>query len=203
MKEFHSEAKEMDEPQVKIEVKREVRTYAEFWHTSTCLLEMTNEIKEGQYHLVMGSLVFTAFTLEAFLNHAGEKVFSCWKDLERLSPKEKLNVISEKIELKIDYGVRPWQLINELFQFRNDIAHGKNITLKLSDTKTLTNYRLDPNLQHYNAETRWEKYCTKENAERARSEVIEIVELIYNSAKISNEYPFQFGFEMKGSTLVL
>lgn len=192
----------MEEPQVKIEVKREVRAYVEFWYTSTRLLEMTNEVKQGQYHLVMGSLVFTAFALEAFLNHAGEKVFSCWKDLERLSPKEKLNVVSEKIGLRINYGVRPWQLMNELFQFRNDIAHGKNVNLERLEEKSLTSYGIDPSLQHYNAETRWEKYCTKENAERARSEVRAIIELIYSSAKILDEYPFQFGVAIKGATLL-
>jgi hypothetical protein len=81
---------------------REVITYAELWHTSRCLLKKGQDEKEGSFHQFMASLVFTAFTLEAYLNHIGPKVFNCWAAIERLGPKEKLDIITEKIGLTID-----------------------------------------------------------------------------------------------------
>ena len=85
---------------------------------------------EGSAHQFRASLVFTAFTLEAYLNHLGRKLFRCWDDLERLGPIEKLNVIADRAAVKIDYGKRPWQAMKQLFGFRNDIAHGKSEMLK-------------------------------------------------------------------------
>ena len=189
--------------QVEVKSERDVNTYAEFWHTSYCLLEMTNEAKAGSYHLIMGSLVFTAFSVEAYLNHVGSKVFECWGDLEKLSPKEKLNVISEKIGLRVNYGVRPWQLMSELFQFRNDIAHGKSHKIEISKIEPLEVYNANVNsFDSYRAETRWEKYCTKENAIRAREDFEKIVNTIHSTANILTEYPFQLGLESTGRTLL-
>lgn len=186
---------------VEVTSEREVITYAEFWHTSFCLLEMTKEIEEGSYHLIMGSLVFTAFAFEAFLNHTGKKVYFCWDDLEKLNPKEKLNVISEKIELEVDYGIRPWQSMTELFQFRNDIAHGKTHNISISKIESLDKHNKNSSPLKYRAESRWEKYCTRTNAEKARQDVVAMVNAIYSAAKMEG-YPFQMGFEIGGSTVL-
>ncbi len=122
------------ENKIKISKQRDVRTYAEMWHTSRVLLQKGLDEPKGCNHQFMASLVFTAFTFEAYLNQIGKKIFSCWKSIEKLSPKDKLNVIAEKIELEVDYGKRPWQTIKDLFRFRNDIAHGKSekITEKIA-----------------------------------------------------------------------
>ena len=79
---------------VLVNKEREVKTYAEMWHTSCCLLKKGLEEPEGSFHQFMASLVFTAFTLEAYLNHIGPKIFKCWGDLERLGPREKVNIIA-------------------------------------------------------------------------------------------------------------
>lgn len=187
---------------VEVTSEREVRSYAEFWHTSFCLLEMTKKSDEGAYHLFMGSLIFTAFSIEAYLNHIGLRVFKCWDDLERLSPKEKLSVISEKIELEVNYGSRPWQVLTELFQFRNDIAHGKSTKIEITKIESLEKHNANYDQWKFRAETRWEKYCTKQNAYRAREDVIEIVKAIHEASKIKGEHPFKMGFESGGSTLL-
>ena len=188
--------------QVEVKSERDVNTYAEFWHTSYCLIEMTNKVEEGSHHLIMSSLVFTSFAIEAYLNHVGSKFFASWNDLENLNPKKKLNVISEKIGLKVNYGIRPWKLMTELFKFRNDIAHGKTQKLEITKIESLDTFNSTMNtFNGYRVVTSWEKYCTKENALRAREEVEAIVKAIHSSANISTEYPFQFGLESIGGTL--
>src|ERR1700730_14011868 len=69
---------------VSVKKERNVITYAEMWHTSLCLLERGQEQVKASTHQFRASLVFTAFTLEAYLNHVGRKLFDCWEDLERL-----------------------------------------------------------------------------------------------------------------------
>ena len=105
-------------------------TYAEHWHSSKTFLQLGIENAKGSYHQFLGSIVFTAFALEAFLNHVGETLFSSWPDLEKLTPKGKINVIAEKLLIDVHYGTAPWQVVPEIFGFRNKVAHGKNELLK-------------------------------------------------------------------------
>ena len=127
-------------------------------------------------------------------------LFTAWNDLESLSPKAKLNVIAEKVSIAVDYSRRPWQTVTRLFSFRNDIAHGKTSSIIFVTVEYLEKHNLNPH--RHRAETEWEKYCTKQNAERARKDVEQIVEAIHSKANIQGEYPFQFGFEIGGSTLL-
>ena len=97
--------------------KRDVHTYAELWHGSGVLLERGQAELKGSKWLWMGSLILTAFSLEAYLNHIGPKIFACWKAaLERpLSPEGKLDIICEKLGIDLHRGKRPRQTIKELF----------------------------------------------------------------------------------------
>ncbi|MCB2184584.1 MAG: hypothetical protein KQH63_21380 [Desulfobulbaceae bacterium] len=179
---------------------REVKTYAEMWRTSDCLLQKGLGNPEGSFHQFMASLVFTAFTLEAYLNHIGPKVFKCWDDLERLGPKEKLNVISEQLGVNIDYGKRPWQVMQQLFGFRNDIAHGKSIVVKTCDSIPLHKH-CDEQFGQL-VRTKWEKYCTQNNAVRAREDVEEIVNLLYEAGSFENDFPFTSGMQLRSATVI-
>ena len=176
---------------------REVVTYADLWHTSRCLLEKGQDEAEGSFHQFMASLVFTAFTLEAYLNHIGPKVFHCWEAIERLGPREKLDVIAEKIGLTVEYGQRPWGIMKDLFGFRNDIAHGKSV--KITETKTHSASKWNYGKTEF-AKTRWEKFCTRQNAERGRTDVEEIVKTLNEKAGINHEYPFVAGFQFRSET---
>ena len=147
---------------VAVTKEREVKTYAEMWHTSHCLLEKGQEDTKGCHHQFMGSLVFTAFTLEAYLNHIGPKVFKCWENMERLGPQEKLNIIADKLKVNINYGLRPWQVMKQLFGFRNDIAHGKSKVMNTNDVMHLQKFS-DEQIGEL-IQTKWEKYCTLQNA---------------------------------------
>jgi hypothetical protein len=180
---------------------RNVTTYAEMWHTSYCLLVKGQEEPRMSVHQFRASLVFTAFTLEAYLNHIGVKIFSCWEDLERLSPKEKLNVIAERLELEVLYGKRPWQIMKKLFQFRNDIAHGKSTKARSEKTLPLEKHS-DDDFHELFERTRWEKYCTEKNAIRTREDVEAIVKIMHKAAGFENDFPFVSGFQVRSATIV-
>ena len=181
-----------DKRKVNVKKERQVVTYAELWHTSRCLLKQGQNQEEGSFHQFMGSLVFTAFSLEAYLNHIGPRIFGNWMALERLGPQEKLDKIAERIGLCVDYGKRPWGIMKELFGFRNDIAHGKSI--KIAEEQIVPLGKEDDCIRRF-AQTKWEKFCTRQNAERARKDVEQIVTALHAKAEIKDEFPFIGGWQ--------
>jgi hypothetical protein len=190
----------MDKSKAKVIIKkeREVNTSADMWHTSRCLLERGIENEKGCYHQFMASLVFTAFTLEAYFNHIGPQLFQCWSDLERLSPKEKLNVIAERLCVKIEYGKHPWQVMQHLFEFRNDIAHGKSQIIKrlnIVPQRKFSDTRLGEQVR-----TKWEKYCSKINAQKARIDVEAIINKLHRNGKFKSDNPFFTGIQSHSAT---
>ena len=177
---------------------RNVRTHAELWHTSQVLYYYGVNEEKGSMHLFRASIVFTAFTFEAYLNHIGPKIFRFWKSLERLSPKDKLNVIAEKIDLEIDYGKRPWQIMKKLFGFRNDIAHGKS-EVKV-DEKVVLVEKLNNKEMYAFIETEWEMFCTEKNAKRSRDDVFNMAVKIHDATGLVGDAPFLFGMQSSQTT---
>jgi hypothetical protein len=186
----------MKEERSRMLVERQVHTYAEMLHTARSLLIMGKNQEEGSFFQFMSSLVFSAFTLEAYLNHLGDKLFRCWDKLERgLSPMDKLHIIAEKIELNIDLGKRPFQSLNELFKFRNSLAHGKSEVV--TEEKTISSNAVADYL-FYTPLTKWEEYCNQENASKALDDVEKIIAEIHHKANIDGEILF-FGGLISGS----
>lgn len=171
------------------------------WHTSECLFKRGQEQEAGSSHQFRASLVFTAFTLEAYLNHVGSRIFQCWEDLERLSPNEKLSLIAEHLGVTVNYGTRPWQIMKQLFGFRNSIAHGKSKTLKPPAKVVSPEVHLaDVSM----VKTEWERFCTQQNAKSARADVEEIVFTLYEAAKTAGHdtgYPFARGSQSSSISL--
>jgi hypothetical protein len=130
----------MKKQKVIVTKKRNVNTYAFMWQTSFFHLKLGQEQKLDSFYHFMASLVFTAFTFEAYLNHVGQKQFTCWEDLEHLSPPKKLNIICERLGVSINSGRRPWQVLKHLFGFRNDIAHGKTEEIITSEEMLVDEY---------------------------------------------------------------
>jgi hypothetical protein len=174
---------------VKINRQRELNTYSEVWRVSYYTLEQAEKELEGSYFQIISSLIFTAFTLEAYLNHIGKKLFSCWDDLERLSPAGKLNLIVEKVQMKADYSKRPFQTIKELIDFRNEVAHGKSIILKSENTIFTRNLDFI-NKKDKPLESKWQKYCSLDNAKRARVDIENIIRKVHNASKIKERLFF-------------
>lgn len=182
--------------------RRDVRIHAELWHTSNCLLSAGQEKAEASAHQFRASLVFRAFSLEAFLNWLGPQLIPHWKYLERLKPKDKLDVLANTIHVTPDYSSRPWQIVKDLFGFRNDIAHGKPETLS-TDTLENINEHLDGKLGQF-VRTDWERFCTEENALKAKEDVLKIATILYKKANLKHDGPigpFAAGFQIHGATL--
>ncbi len=80
---------------------------------------------ENYHHRVI-SLLFFAFSLEAFLNHVGEKILNNWDQIENgMNSTAKLLLIGIKLNENIDFSSRPYKTYKELFYLRNFLVHGK------------------------------------------------------------------------------
>jgi len=188
---------------VKVSRQRQVKTYAELRHASHVMLEKAEKDKEGSFYQVMASLVFTAFMMEAYLNHIGPQIFKCWGDLERLSPLSKLDLIAEKLGAEKDDGKRPYQTLSELFRFRNTLAHGKSASLKSDNEVRLVDKQFDEyRYRHAFLETEWEKYCTLDNASQALEDTETIIKEIHGYIDKTGNFPFSFGMQSTLSTLL-
>ncbi len=172
-------------------IEREVNTYAVMWQTSSSLFDLAAEHGEHSTDAYMASMCFAAFTLEAYLNHILKLLFQCWEDLEQLRPKEKLNLIAEKMGIEIRYGERPWQTIKDVFKVRNELAHGKPVTLRMTLEDPDVEYTEDQAKEELR--TIWEKDCTQANVARARADVERILRTLHEKANIPGEDPFSPG----------
>jgi hypothetical protein len=172
--------------------KRSVHTYAELWHGSGVLLQRAQEEVKGSKWLWMGSLIFTAFSFEAYMNHIGPKIFACWNIFEKaISPEGKLDVICERLKLVLPKNERPRQTLRELIKFRNNVAHGKTVPIEKNETSDADQY-LDEFLGKRPLAV-WEDYCTKDNALRSREDIEKILKLIHEKVKPKNDPLFGFG----------
>ncbi|MEW9571327.1 hypothetical protein ABQJ54_06165 [Rhodanobacter sp. Si-c] len=109
-------------------------------HAAKTLRKLAGTTEMGRYHLESAALVMTAFAIEAFCQTLGPEVFGeKWTNppdggraMERCSVKAKLKAIGETVNVPVSFGLRPWSLIAELMQARDDLAHGKPLPPELT-----------------------------------------------------------------------
>ncbi|MBU0707909.1 hypothetical protein KKG41_06070 [Patescibacteria group bacterium] len=167
--------------------KRTICAHADLFNTAFELFLRGKENKRGSIHLFRASNVFTAFALEAFLNHAGEEVFSKkWTELERSTPLGKLIILCEKLDIKIDWGESPWSTAKTIFKMRNACAHGRDQTKK--ERKIITT--ID---KWYLLEGQWEKLSTEGNVERIQKDITKIMEMIWKKLGKNEGILFDIG----------
>lgn len=174
-------------------------TYADHWHTANSLETLGNENSKGSYHQFLGSIVFRAFALEAFLNHVGEELFASWRDLERLSPKGKLNVIAEKVGLVPNYGAMPWQIEPKLTAIRNKIAHGKNELLE--DERVLMADDYDREMLSM-LQADWQAFATSENSAFTRNQLSALMAMIWMASGHELSSLFANGIQLNSASLL-
>ena len=107
-------------------------------------------------------MIFTAFSLEAYLNHLGNHVTEFWETIERkLNPKEKLDTLATILEIDLDFGTRPFQTFHRMFTLRNSLAHGRTENLTVNSIQVLS----DDDVPHMPS-TSWEEEISIENASK-------------------------------------
>lgn len=182
---------------------RKLHMYSEMWHASDSVLKAGLAEPCGSTWQFLSSTVLTAFAFEAYLNHVGPTVFDCWKQLERLPPWSKFELLCETLGVQFSngQGERPLQTIVELLEFRNTMAHGRSIEIRpkpeLRDlNNTLDDYLGELPLAH------WERLVkTVDFAQIARKDVQNVLEKLHAARPDPKEGLFTFGIGIHGATI--
>jgi len=140
---------------------KSMHTFAYLRSVSRECLERSKEQEAGSKLMICASMTFSAFTVEAFLNHLGANSTTFWSSVEhKLSPLDKLEVLARLFALTPDFGRRPFQTLRQMFRFRDALAHGKTETV-IKDSIQFLSEGEKPQMPA----TTWENEMTIENAQ--------------------------------------
>jgi hypothetical protein len=169
------------------EAEREVRTFVDLYNGASVLIGKSQEEMKGSYYTNMGALLLVAFTLEAYLNHLGSKLFKFWPQIERIPVMKKYELLCAHLD--IAPGSRSSdQNIHDLFKFRNAVAHGKSQIVKTSKAVSVE----EDDFHKHSPKTSEEEYCTVENAKLAREVVADFIKKLHLAAGLGTD-PFVSG----------
>ncbi|MFN9672652.1 MAG: hypothetical protein ACK552_08725 [Microcystis sp.] len=78
-----------------------------------------------QFRWIIPSMAFSVFRVESLCNIYGSHLFPHWDHFESTSFIGKVVMISEFLNIKVDFSVEPWQTISSMKRFRNMLVHAK------------------------------------------------------------------------------
>ena len=186
------------EKKVRLRIEKTLPAYTRLRGVSWYAFKLAQDSLEGRIHHLMTSMLFCAFTLEAFLNHVGQIKFPFWETLkERLSPRDKLNVLECVLPFGSDFGKRPFQTFRSIFRFRNLLVHAKTETLITEGDFILSEGEGFPQPL-----TEWEQLLTIDHARIFLDDTKEIVTLIAEAAGINPNEVFELE-KVKAESVVL
>lgn len=174
---------------------RKVYIYSYLVSAAAIYSRLSSTQGQDPFNNSMSSILYSAFALEACLNHIGEKVFPHWKQLEKLSPRGKLDVISHEFKFSYDFGSRPFQSFKLAFKFRNQIVHGKT---EYADPRKVQS-SVDIGGIEY-AQPWWETQCKPELAQNVVEDVKKIMEFLNSAIPSVDVIP---GILSVGDTVIL
>lgn len=146
------------------------KTYTALFHTGWHLLDMAERHETGSLLNLQAAIVFFAFAFEAYLNHVGEEEIEFWSEIDRISYFKKLTVLQK--HLGFDKAKPSFQTVNELFDIRNNFAHGRTV----KKTIVKTSKKPNPAFDAWNLLPR--EQLTKESVSRYYNDVKASIELI-------------------------
>lgn len=151
-------------------------------YTITIAESMLEQAKnDREWSNSISTILFCAFSLEGFLNHIGDELVENWNSsYEKLEPKKKLTFLTDKYNIKINFGNSPFQSFKVIFGIRNLLAHPKTkehnktskFQLKISNTK-----KWDADI--------WEIYANLKNAEKILNDTKQIIDELSNKLPIN------------------
>jgi hypothetical protein len=164
-----------------------IKTYVYLFNVAYSSLKDAEAEKREDiiFNKCMISVVFLAFSIEAYLNHIGEGEVQYWKeDFENLRPVAKLRLLMNKYS-GIDFSRSPFQSFTDIFDIRNQLAHGKTVY-------AFEKYPKEPL-------AKWGKLCNVKKVKRLFDDTEKMIRFIH--AKITNNAdvdPFSPGFKFYG-----
>lgn len=170
-------------------------TYWWLYKAAKFNLKLAKTQQEGNNYICMAVVIFTAFMIEALLNHIIDIQLTTLNDEEKnklkfSAPKDKLKEILQKINFPFDSQSPSYLAFCEIFDYRKELAHGNTI---VKTAGTLENVHIDEQREICTVVGDWHSKTTSQNAEKLFNLAKELMEKISKHAGIN--FPFALGGE--------
>ncbi|MEZ8603615.1 hypothetical protein [Vibrio splendidus] len=112
----------------KVSIEMQARSACDCFKVANTSFELARRAKEDwerDHHCITG-ITFTAFSIEAMINHFGSIYEDNWNDL-KIERKELHKKLFDHVNLKNYLGSRNYQLAKQCFEMRDAFAHGKTL----------------------------------------------------------------------------
>jgi hypothetical protein len=111
---------------ISVQGEDDYRPWPELRHTAFVLRKIAREMEQGSVHTIRAALVFTAFSIEGFLQTLGPEAFGVgWPKIERKGFKEKVAALASHYGIVAAWDSTPWREMESLIVARNSLAHAK------------------------------------------------------------------------------
>jgi len=149
------------------------------------MFEDARKNKNDCFYLYLASMVFCAFSIEAFLNHLGKnKITPNWDEIEKNQCiNEKLALACKNIGYVLNKQEKPFNFFNTIFDFRDEIVHGKTeiISNKVKFIKENNRFLLP--------KAKWESMVTQQMCEKFINQTKNMIEILSKKSNLDEE-PF-------------
>lgn len=157
---------------------------------SNHFLETALKENDGSLYTVMASILFNAFTFEAYINHLSRIKLDNFEKIERKSTFYKYKLLCNMFSVEINYNKRPQKTLENLFKFRNEIAHGKTIVKEVNKEVIVSDkYFKSENFDKYMPKVFWEEYCVEKNAIEVGEDIQKLI-IELNLKAGEGDFPF-------------
>jgi hypothetical protein len=122
----------------KISVKAETISYSYVTLHNAAFYELreAKETEEGRFFHCLSVMLYSAFSIEAYLNHLGKAEISDWEKIERgYSPRQKLKMLVERKKFLPDFTKSPFDTFDNMFNLRKKIVHGKTERVQVEEIR--------------------------------------------------------------------
>lgn len=151
-------------PKFRVKSKKTDKPYSTFANGAYFFYKKMQEEEEGRSFYIIGTILFSAFAMEAYINHIGKLKIENWEEIEKsFSPKQKIKHLIDELNLEVDLGAPPCQIFHDLFQFRKLIVHGKT---KVIEHEFVTERNVTKDFFPTELKSEWECNTTLENGKR-------------------------------------
>ena len=152
-------------------------TYVFLHEASYYALQEAIAEEDGSFFKLMGSMLFTTFCMEGYLNFLGEKKISGWGHKERkLGRDGRLQELLQVLGMSPNMTRRPFKTYRELFTFRDALVHSRVINTTM--TGTLRNMAQRPPKPL----SEWERLINQQTAQRFFDDASRIIRTMNQKA---------------------
>lgn len=169
-----------------------VYSYAHLYHGISYHLQLAEARGAGSFYSTLSAMLFSAFSVEAYLNHVGP-LLGLWDEGAKkgIDVESKFKLVVAQVGLATDEVKRLKHGFRQLFRFRNLVAH--------ADTESGTfESPVSPSGHVKTPGASWERMCTVGTAKQYEKYAADIIETLHQAAKLD---PPALGIVSEGTSV--